>query len=132
MARDMTVVDLGALIVKVGAVVGVLAGGAAWVYEMTELIATKDYHEADIMNLRKELDAKAEARQAQVDNIEAGAVVQRINGLVAAKCSTGTRDLDVILYQQLLRYRELANRDFSIGPCPDGRPVPNIPELPDG
>ena len=128
--REMTVTELIALFLKLAAVVGILAGGGRWVYEMTSLVATKDYHDASMVEFEQKVAEESSVRQKQLNNIEVGTVVQRINGLIAAKCESGTRDLDVILYQQLERYRELAERDFSVGLCADGRNVPDLPVLP--
>jgi hypothetical protein len=114
--------DIVKIVIVVGTAVGLLVGGATWVYQMTSLIATKNYHEADQQAFEQKFSG-------QLDNIEVGVVVKRIQGIINAKCQSGTTGLDQILFEQLGRYRKLAGREYSIGECEDGTD-PEVPVLP--
>ena len=128
--KHASVYDLAKLIILIGGTAGVLFGGGKWIYDMTALVATKDYHEKDQAVFEQQQADQDRRQQEQLDNIETAAMVGRINGILKAKCDTGTRNLDVILFQQMSRYKKLAGRDFTAGNCEDGRPVPNVPVTP--
>ena len=54
-------------------------------------------------------------------NIEASAVVQRIRGLHRSRCGGNFGpDLQLLLEQQVVRYKQLTGRDFRPGECRDG------------
>jgi len=122
--------DIAKLVIMIGGVAGVLFGGGKWIYDMTALIATKDFHMANQAEFEQRLTESDRRQQEQLDNIEVAAIVGRINGILEAKCDTNTRELDVILFQQMSRYKKLAKRDFSPGQCKFGGDVPHVPVIP--
>lgn len=114
--------DIVKTLIIFGSAIGLIVGGATWTYQMTQLIATKNYHEQD-------QDQFEQKFSGQLDNIEVGVIVKRIQGILNAKCQSGTTSLDEILFEQLGRYRKLAKREFTVGECEDGS-EPEVPALP--
>lgn len=83
---------------------------AGLAYGALQNIATKSYHEEDVVSMRSSLE-----------NIEASAVVQRIRGLLRSRCGGQfPPELQDLLDKQLERYRQLTDREFRQGECRDG------------
>jgi hypothetical protein len=120
--RHASPLDIVKTLIIYGSAIGLIVGGATWTYQMTQLIATKTYHEQDQDKFEKKFSG-------QLDNIEVGVIVKRIQGILIAKCQSGTTGLDEILFEQLGRYRKLASREYSVGECEDGT-EPEVPTLP--
>ena len=119
--------DLANRVILVGGVIGVLWGGGTWFYSMTELIATKTYHDEDREAMLQKIDQELiTPLRKSAENTEASAVVQRIQNILDLKCRTDGQipiEVENILQAQLARYKELMKRDFNVGGCRDGQRV---------
>ena len=137
-----TLFDVLNKIIIVGGVVGVLWGGGAWIYSMTELVATKEYHNNDreetVQQLIDQIDEAIAPVKASAENTEASAVVSRIQNILDLKCKAEIpMAVENILQDQLDRYEELMDRKFNVGGCRDGKRITvyemtNPPEVDQG
>ena len=123
-----SILDVAKTIAILGGCIGVLYGGGSWVYSMTELLATKTYHDTDralmIEQINKQVSEQLAPIKASAENTEAGAVVQRVQNILDLKCRTHVpQAVEDILQAQLARYTELTGRQFNVGQCIDGRRV---------
>jgi hypothetical protein len=120
-----TLMDVLNKIVLAGAVVGVLYGAGTWVYDMTSLVATKEYHAQDRDAMLEKIDKELIAPvRKSAENTEAGTIVGRIQNILDLKCRTQIPiEVENILQAQIARYKELMGRDFNVGGCRDGKRV---------
>lgn len=119
--KPASILSLMQTLAIIGGGMAVLFGGGKWIYDMTVLLATRDYveeyHQAQMAPI-----------QESMTNIEQSAVVTRIRGLLEARCErlladNWTDELQGILDEQLDRYFSLTNRQFNIGGCQDGQRI---------
>ena len=107
---------LATTITTVGGAIGFLWLGGMWIYDITDNLATKEYHEHSIVEVLGPI-------QKSVENNEAAALVPRITNILNVRCKTGTRDLDQVLDTLRSRYKELMERNFDMGGCRNGERI---------
>lgn len=120
-----TPLDLVKTILVIGGLIGMLWGAGTWIYDMTSLIATKEYHDVDREAMLKRIDDELiSPLRKSAENTEASAIVQRIQNILDLKCRAEVpQSVEEILQAQLQRYQELTGRRFGIGGCRDGKRV---------
>ena len=126
--------DLARTFLLIAGIAGTLWGGGTWVYSMTELVATKTYHDADRDAMLEKIDQELIAPlRKSAENTEASAVVQRIQNILDLKCRAEVpAAVDEILAAQLARYKELTKREFGRGRCVNGKRVTEYEVVEDG
>ena len=117
---------LATTITTIGGAIAILYMGGGWIMDMTELIATKEYHDASMHQQEVGVQKQLELIQTNVAQVEAGMAVPRIQNILNLKCSTeGDIPIEVerILQRSIDRYEEIEERKFDTGECIDGRYV---------
>jgi hypothetical protein len=116
MSEEHPYLKLAGKITTYGGAIAILAVGGSWVYDITDNLATKEYHEHSIIEVIAPI-------QKSLENNEAASLVQRIQNILDIKCRTNTTDLDRLLRELRDRYTELVARTFAIGGCRDGKRI---------
>lgn len=113
MSEEHPYLKLAGKITTYGGAIAILAVGGGWLYDITDNLATKSYHDTGI-------EAVIAPIQKSLENTEAAVLVQRITNILNIRCRTGTTDLDPLLRELRDRYTELVSRTFAMGGCRDG------------
>lgn len=99
--------------VTLATAVSLLFGAITLTLQALDRIATKEYHDISLQSF-----------EGSLNNIEAAAVVQRLQNLLQIRCRADPNlwphDLDELINEQRARYRELMDREFGVGSCRDG------------
>jgi hypothetical protein len=110
-----------------GAAGGLIAIGAvvAWTWNVFSSVATVDYHENDLKELKVEVEEKMLKHKSSVETIESSVLVPRIMRQLERRCEQGGQ-LDPAVMEMVnrwrARYEEIEGRPFGLGRCTeDGR-----------
>jgi len=114
--RHASPLDIVKTLIIYGSAVGLLVGGATWTYQMTQLIATKTYHEADqeVMaeQIQEAMTMAIEPVKESAYNSETEAIITRILRLHGMKCDGSTDEWDSTIRQQKRRFKKLTGNAF--------------------
>lgn len=116
MSGEHPYLKLATTITTVGGAIAMIYIGGQWIYDISENLATKEYHEHSMTEVLAPI-------QKSVENNEATSLVPRIQNILNIRCKTGTRDLEPVLEQLRTRYKELMDREFDMGGCRDGERI---------